>query len=88
MEKIYIVIHEDSGQEVRAWFPDFPSLTVLGDRLSDTLTTAPLVLQQHLDEMKQRGEQPPLPSTPSLWKVYVAHPTALIGFVRVTLNSE
>jgi hypothetical protein len=51
IEKIYVVIHEDTDQAVKALFPDFADLTVPSDRLSDTPTIAPLVLQQHVEEM-------------------------------------
>lgn len=88
MEKIYVVIHEDTGQAVKAWFPDFPNLTVPGDRLSDTLTIAPLVLQQHVEEMSQQGEQLPDPTTPDLWDIYSKHPSVLIGFVKISIAED
>ncbi len=39
LKNAYTVIHIDTGQDVKAWFPDFPGLTVSGDRLADTLFT-------------------------------------------------
>lgn len=44
MRRTYVVIHVDSGSEVKAWLPDFPGLTIPGERLSDTITLAPLAL--------------------------------------------
>lgn len=84
----YIVIHDDSGQSVKAWLPDFPGVTSPGDRLSDTLTIMPIVLQRHVDEMISRGEELPQPSVPDLWEVHAKHPNALIGFAEVVTGEN
>jgi hypothetical protein len=83
--KPYVVIHEDTGQAVKAWFPDFPDLTSPSDHLGDTLTIAPLVLQQHVEEMNQQEKQLPNPTTPDLWDIYAKHSSALIGFVKISI---
>lgn len=79
--KTYIVVHVDTDQGVEAWFPDFPGLTVPGDRLADTLFTAPLVLRQHIEQL--RRDRVPEPTTPDLWAIHARHPEALIGFAGV-----
>jgi predicted RNase H-like HicB family nuclease len=84
----YIVIHDDSGQSVKAWLPDFPGVTLPGDRLSDTLTVMPMVLQQHVDEMIRRGETLPEPTIPNLWDIHAKHPDALIGFAEVVTGEN
>jgi HicB_like antitoxin of bacterial toxin-antitoxin system len=83
MRRTYVAIHDDSGQSVKAWLPDFPNVTVPGDRLSDTLTTVPMVLQRHVDEMLKRGETLPEPSVPDLWDVHAKHRDAIISFADV-----
>lgn len=83
MKKAYITIHVDSGESVRAWFPDFPDLTLSGDRLADTLCAASLVLEEHIDQLRQQGLTAPEPTTPDIWSIYAEHPTALIGFSEV-----
>jgi hypothetical protein len=83
LRKAYVAIHVDDGSSVQAWLPDFPGLTLAGDRLSDTLTLMPLLLERHAKEMRGRGESLPEPSTPDLWTIYAEHPQALIGFVEV-----
>lgn len=88
MRRTYVAIHEDSGRSVQAWLPDFPGVTVPGDRLSDTLTILPMVLQRHVDEMTSRGEELPQPSVPDLWEVHAKNPNALIGFVEVVIGEN
>lgn len=83
MRRTYVVIHVDDGSAVRAWLPDFPGLMLPGDRLSDTLTLMPLLLERHVDEMRGRGESLPEPTTPDLWAIYAEHPLALISFVDI-----
>lgn len=82
LKKAHVVIHLDTGDTVKAWFPDFPGFVVLGDRLADTIFNAPLALQQHIAQLRERGEPVPEPSTPDLWNIYAEYPTALIGFVE------
>lgn len=77
------MIHVDSGSDIRAWLPDFPGLTVPGDRLSDTITLAPLALERRAREMWERGDGLPEPTVPDLWAVHAEYPEALIGFVEV-----
>lgn len=88
MRMAYIAIHVDDGSSVKAWLPDFPGLTLAGDRLSDTLTLMPLLLERHVGEMRGRGESPPEPGTPDLWAIYAEHPLALIGFVEVEAGED
>ena len=83
MKKTYVVIHVDSGQSVEASFPDFPGLTVPGDRLADTILTASLVLQQHVEQLLGDGVSVPEPTTPDIWAIYDRHPESLIGFAEV-----
>lgn len=83
LKKIYTVVHLDTGQGVEAWFPDFPGLTVPGDRLADTIFSAPLVLQQHVDRLRGDGSPVPEPTTPDIWAIRDRHPEALIGFAEV-----
>lgn len=83
MCKAYVAIHVDDGSSVRAWLPDFPGLTLPGDRLSDTLTLMPLLLERRVREMRGHGESLPEPTTPDLWAIYAEHPLALISFVDV-----
>jgi predicted RNase H-like HicB family nuclease len=83
LKKAYITIHVDSGESVRAWFPDFPDLIIPGDRLADTLCIASLVLKQHIEQLRQQGLMVPEPTTPDIWSIYAEHPTALIGFSEV-----
>jgi hypothetical protein len=91
LKKTYTVIHVDTGQSTEAWFPDFPGLTVPGDRLADTLFTAPLVLQRHVNQLRRDRVPVPEPTTPDLWAIHDRHPTALVGFADVEIdktNSE
>lgn len=83
MRRAYVAIHVDDGVSVKAWLPDFPGLSLAGDRLSDTLTQMPLMLERHVKEMRGRGEDLPEPTAPDLWAIYAEHPEALIGFVEV-----
>lgn len=83
MKKTYIVVHVDTGQGVEAWFPDFPGLRIPGDRLADTIFSASLVLQRHLEQLGEDGSPMPEPTTPDIWAVHSKHPEALIGFVGV-----
>lgn len=86
MRRVYVAIHVDDGSSVKAWLPDFPGLSLAGDRLSDTLTQMPLLLERHAGEMRGRGEGLPEPTTPALWAIYAEHPEALIGFVEVEVG--
>jgi hypothetical protein len=61
-------------------------VTLPGDRLSDTITLMPLLLERHVKEMSGRGERLPEPTKPDLWAIYAEHPAALIGFVEVEIN--
>ena len=83
MRRAYVAIHVDDGSSVKAWLPDFPGLSLAGDRLSDTLTLMPLLLERQAREMAGRGEKLPEPTAPDLWAIYAEHPLALIGFVEV-----
>ena len=83
MKKIYVVVHVDTGQGVEASFPDFPGLTVPGDRLADTIFSAPLVLQRHVEQLLGDGVPVPEPTTPDIWAIYGRHPESLIGFAEV-----
>ena len=83
MKKIYTVVHVDTGQGVEAWFPDFPGLTVPGDRLADTLFTVTQVLQKHVAQLGRDRVAVPEPTTPDLWAIHDSHPRALVGFVEV-----
>lgn len=82
------MIHVDSGSDVRAWLPDFPGLTIPGDRLSDTITLAPLALERRAREMVGQGEALPEPTLPDLWAVHAEYPDALIGFVEVETGED
>jgi hypothetical protein len=86
LKKTYTVVHVDTGQDVEAWFPDFPGLTVPGDRLADTLLTAPLVLQRHVAQLRGDGSPVPEPTTPDIWAIHGWHPDALIGFAEVAID--
>ncbi len=83
MRRTYVAIHVDNGSSVKAWLPDFPGVTLPGDRLSDTITLIPLLLERHVKEMLERGETLPEPTTPNLWSIYAEYPEALIGFVEI-----
>lgn len=83
MKKTYTVVHVDAGQGVDAWFPDFPGLTVPGDRLADTIFLATLVLQRHVSQLQGDGSPVPEPTTPDVWAIHDRHPEALIGFAEV-----
>ena len=83
MKKTYTVVHIDRDHGVEAWFPDFPGLTVPGDRLADTLFTAPLVLQEHVSQLRRDRLPVPEPTTPDLWAIHGQHASALVGFASV-----
>ncbi len=83
MKKTYTVVHVDAGQRVEAWFPDFPGLTVPGDRLADMIFSAPLVLRRHAARLRGDGSPVPEPTTPDIWALHDRHPEALIGFAEV-----
>ena len=87
--KTYIVVHVDRGHNVEAWFPDFPGLTVPGDRLADTTLSVPLVLWRHVEQFRQDGLAVPEPTTPTsgpftignrrrLWASPRSRPTRLV----------
>lgn len=57
-----------------------------GDRLADTLFTAPLVLQRHVAQLREDGSPVPEPTTPDIWAIHGRHPDALIGFVEVEVD--
>ena len=80
LKKTYTVIHVDTDQGVEAWFPDFPGLTVPGDRLADTIFSAPLVLQSHIEQLRRDRRPVPEPTRPDLWAIHDRHPNALVGF--------
>lgn len=88
MKKTYTVVHVDTGQGVEAWFPDFPGLTVPGDRLADTLFTAPLALQRHVAQLSQDRVTWPEPTTPDLWAIHGRHPEALVGFAEIDADGS
>lgn len=83
---VYTVVHVDTGQSVEAFFPDFPGVTIKGDRLADTITLAPATLQRHVDEMMRDGRTPPEAEAINLWELYQSRPQALVGFVRVMVR--
>ncbi len=83
MKKTYIVVHIETDQGVEAWFPDFPDLTVTGDRLADTLCTAPLALQRHVAQLGRDHVAVPEPTTPDLWAIHGRNPASLVGFAEV-----
>lgn len=83
MKKTYTVVHVEIDQGVEAWFPDFPGLKVPGDRLADTLFSAPLVLQSHIDQLRRDHASVPEPTTPDLWAIHDRHPHSLVGFAGV-----
>jgi len=86
LKKTYTVIHVDTDRGVEAWFPDFPGLTVLGDRLADTLFAAPLMLQRHVEQLQRDRLPVPEPTTPDLWAIHDRQPTALVGFADVEID--
>jgi hypothetical protein len=86
LKKTYTIVHVDTGQGVEAWFPDFPGLTVSGDRLADTLFTAPLVLQRFVWQLRRDRVAMPEPTTPNLWAIHNRHSKALVGFANVETN--
>ena len=86
MKKTYVVIHVDTGQRVEVSFPDFPGLTVPGDRLADTIFSAPLVLQRHVEQLLGDGVPVPEPTTPDIWAIYGRHSESLIGFAEVEID--
>ena len=86
MKKTYTVVHVDTGQGVEASFPDFPGLTIPGDRLADTIFTAPLVLQRHVGQLRRDGMPVPEPTTPNLWAIHDRHAAALVGFATVEID--
>ena len=83
MKKTYTVVYVDTGQVVEAWFPDFPGLTVTGDRLADTLFSAPLELQRHVSQLRRDGKPVPEPITPDIWAIHDEHAAALVVFADV-----
>lgn len=83
MKKAYVVVHVDTGQSVEARFPDFPDLRVAGDRLADTIFSAPHVLQRHIEQLLRDGVPVPEPTTPDVWALYGRYPESLIGFAEV-----
>ena len=76
------------AEAIITFCPDFPGMTVSGDRRSDTLTMMPIVLQRHVDETLRRGEMPPTPTAPDLWDVHAEHPSAIISFVEVVIGKD
>jgi hypothetical protein len=83
LKKIYTVVHVDTDHGVEAWFPDFPDLTITGDRLADTIFSAPLVLQRHVEQLNRDRVPAPEPTTPDLWAIHDRYPEALVGFADV-----
>jgi hypothetical protein len=83
LKKTYTVVNVDTGQGVEAWFPDFPGLTVPGDRLADTLFAVPLALQRLVRQLGRDHVRVPEPIAPDLWAIHDRHPTALVGFADV-----
>jgi hypothetical protein len=61
-------------------------LVVPGDRLADTLFSAPLVLQRHVDQLRGDGVPVPEPTTPDIWAIHDRYPDALIGFAEVVTD--
>lgn len=88
MRRTYIVIHDETVDVITAFCPDFPGVTVPGDRLNDTLTMFPIILQQHVDKMIRRGEGLPPPTAPGLWDVHAKHPGAIISFVEISTGED
>jgi hypothetical protein len=88
VKKTYIVVHVDTAQGVEAWFPDFPGLTVPGDRLSDTIFTAPLVLQRHVSQLRRDRMPVPEPTTPDLRAIHDRHAAALVGFASAETDED
>jgi hypothetical protein len=88
LRRAYVAIHVDDGSSVKAWLPDFSGLSLAGDRLSDTLTQMPLLLERHAKEMRGRGESLPEPTTPNLWAIHAQYPDALVGFVEVDASGD
>lgn len=70
MKKTYTVVHVDAGQGVEAWFPDCTGLRVPGDRLADTIFSAPLVLQRHVARLWGDGSPVPEPTPPAVWAIH------------------
>lgn len=87
MKKTYTVVHVDKGQGVEASFPDFPGLTAPGDRLADTLLSAPLMLQRHVEQLRRDELPVPEPTTPDIWAIHELHAEALVGFAEVETDS-
>lgn len=71
------------GSGGEAWFPDFPSLTVSGDRLADTLLSAPFALRRHVEHLRGDGLAVPEPTTPDISAIHGRQPEALVGFAEV-----
>ena len=88
MKKTYTVVHVDTGQGVEAWFPDFPGVTVPGDRLADTIFLAPLALRRHIEQLLRDGSPVPEPTTPDVWAIHRRNPEALIGFAEVEVEGR
>ena len=79
-----MIVHVDKDDGgVQAWFPDFPELIIPGDRLADTIYYGPYALQEHVAELRQKGQSVPEPTTPDLRAIYDKNPEALIGFVAI-----
>jgi predicted RNase H-like HicB family nuclease len=83
LKKTYTVIHVDTDEGVEARFPDFPGLTVPGDRLADTIFSAPLVLRRYVEQLIEDRSPVPEPMTPNIWDIHSRCPEALIGFAEV-----
>jgi predicted RNase H-like HicB family nuclease len=83
LKRTYIVVHIDTDHGVEASFPDFPGLMIPGDRLADTIFSAPLVLRRHVKQLSRDNLPIPEPTTPDLWAIHVQHPEALVGFADV-----
>jgi hypothetical protein len=86
LKKTYTVVHVDTGQGVEAWFPDFLGVTVPGDRLADTIFSAPLALKRHIERLLRDGSPVPEPTTPDVWAIHGRNPEALIGFADVEVE--
>jgi predicted RNase H-like HicB family nuclease len=84
----YIIIHVEMDKAIIASCPDFPGVSLPGDRLADTLTVMPIILQRHVDEMLQRGERPPTPTVPDLWDIHAKDRNAIISFVEIITSKD
>lgn len=86
--KTYIIIHNETAESIIASCPDFPGVTLPGDRLADTLTVMPIILQRHVDELLRRGERLPTPTVPDLWDIHAKDRDAIISFVEVIIGDD